>query len=147
MRKVKVFSPTNIALAKYWGKRDPTLNLPANSSLSVTLADFGSETEVVFDSRFKKDVFILNGKEIPGSRVKPGMTRWERILNILRDLKKEKVYAQVTSFNNFPTAAGLASSASGMSALTLAGAKALELDLSKEKLSHISRLGSGSSCR
>jgi len=142
-RKARVFSPSNIALAKYWGKRDKTLNLPTNGSLSATLQDFGSFTTVEFDPSFKTDVLVLNGTVEPLEKA----TKVTRVLDELRALAGEKTRARVQSRNNFPTAAGLASSASGLSAVTLAAAHALTLDLTKDKLSEIARMGSGSACR
>ena len=139
----RAFSPTNIALAKYWGKRDTGLNLPTNSSLSATLKSYGSFTTVEFDSSFKMDRLILNGKEEPIEKI----GKIIRVLDDLRGLAGFGARARVQTMNNFPTAAGLASSASGLSALTFAGANALELSLETKKLSEIARKGSGSACR
>lgn len=136
----RVFSPSNIALAKYWGKRDVALNLPTNGSISVTLKGYGSFTTVEFDAGFASDRLILNGKEDKIGKVK-------RVLDEVRTLASSSLYARVQSYNNFPTAAGLASSASGLSAVTTAAAEALELSISKSKLSEIARKGSGSACR
>ncbi|HLD73795.1 MAG TPA: diphosphomevalonate decarboxylase [Bdellovibrionota bacterium] len=136
----RVFVPTNIALVKYWGKRDTKLNLPTHSSLSATLDKFGTYTTVEFLEDLIEDEFILNGKYIESPK-------GEVVLEHLRSLAKSGLHARIQSQNNIPTGAGLASSASGLAALTLAAARALNLDLSKEKLSQISRLGSGSSCR
>ena len=136
----RVFAPTNIALVKYWGKRDVKLNLPTHSSLSATLDKFGTYTTVEFLENLTEDQFILNGNQISSTQ---GIV----VLDALRSLAQTKLYARVQSKNNIPTGAGLASSASGLAALTLAAARALNLDLSKEKLAQISRMGSGSSCR
>ncbi|MEW6055828.1 MAG: diphosphomevalonate decarboxylase [Bdellovibrionota bacterium] len=139
----RVFSPSNIALAKYWGKRDVKLNLPTNGSLSVTLKHYGSFTTVEFNAAFKSDELVLNGKlESPDKLLKV-----KRVLDEIRNSAGESRFARVQSFNNFPTAAGLASSASGLSAVTLAASHALKLDLSKKELSEIARKGSGSACR
>ena len=139
-RVARIFVPTNIALVKYWGKRDVTLNLPTHSSLSATLDKFGTYTTVEFLENLTKDQFILNGKHIESAK---GIV----VLNHLRTLSKTSMCARVQSKNNMPTGAGLASSASGLAALTLAAARVLKLDLSQEKLAQVSRLGSGSSCR
>ena len=139
--KAKAFAPTNIALAKYWGKRDIDLNLPANGSLSATLDHFGSTTSVEFNSSLTEDIFFLNGKADRST----GKVR--RVLDRLRKLSGHSKFAHVESSNNFPTGAGLASSASGLAALTVAGSQALGLDLSKTKLSEIARQGSGSASR
>jgi diphosphomevalonate decarboxylase len=139
------FAPTNIAFAKYWGKRDVELNLPVNSSISACLADYGTFTTVEFNKKFLADSVILNGTEsiLPLKKVK-------KVLDLLRShalVDTRNIFARVITENNFPTGAGLASSASGLCALTLAAAKALGLDLPLEKLSEVSRLGSGSSSR
>lgn len=138
----RVFSPINIALAKYWGKRDEQLNLPAMGSVSITLSEFGSFTTVEFHESFKQDRFILNGVEIPSCL--PGFIKIHRVLDELR-IGPNRV--RIQSMNNFPTAAGLASSASGLSAVTFGISEALGLGLDRSQLSSISRKGSGSSCR
>lgn len=140
---VRVFSPANIALAKYWGKRDLNLNLPLMGSISITLDNVGSFTTVEFDRNLEKDEFFLNKAQIHDAC----FNRVHETLSRLRALAQRSIYARVQSMNNFPTAAGLASSASGTSALVLAAAHALGLDLSLTKLSELARLGSGSACR
>lgn len=140
----RAFSPTNIALAKYWGKRDLNLNLPQNGSLSVTLDGLGSTTQVEFSSQTNEDHFFLNGVE---QFAPSALKKVKTVLDILRSRKGISLRARVESQNNFPTGAGLASSASGLSALTLAASAALNLNLSKENLSEIARFGSGSACR
>lgn len=142
-QSARVFSPSNIALAKYWGKRDVALNLPTNGSLSITLKGFGSFTTVEFDENFESDRLILNGAEETGGKI----SKVARVLDEVRALAGQSAHARVQSYNNFPTAAGLASSASGLSAVTLAAARALGVDSSLTKLSEIARKGSGSACR
>lgn len=139
----RVFSPSNIALAKYWGKRDLALNLPTNGSLSVTLKGFGSFTTVEFNDRFGSDRLLLNGKEESSGKT----SKVVRVLDEVRALSGMRARARVQSYNNFPTAAGLASSASGLSAVTFAAAQAAKLDAPMSKLSEIARKGSGSACR
>jgi diphosphomevalonate decarboxylase len=138
-----VFSPSNIALAKYWGKRDKALNLPTNGSLSATLEDFGSFTTVSFHPSFTEDRLFLNGEEATGGKL--GKVRV--VLDHVRALAGSTERALVQSANNFPTGAGLASSASGLSAVTLAAAAALGKDSDLTVLSAIARKGSGSACR
>lgn len=142
-RVARVFSPTNIALAKYWGKRHTALNLPTNSSLSATLADYGSFTTVAFHKDFPKDRLILNGAEQSGGKA----GKVFGVLCDLREIVECDDHAVVMSRNNFPTAAGLASSASGLSAVTFAAAHALGLGRDLTKLSEVARRGSGSACR
>ncbi|WP_449458304.1 diphosphomevalonate decarboxylase [Streptococcus suis] len=134
---------TNIALIKYWGKRDKELFLPMNSSLSLTLDAFYTDTKVVFDPELTADEFYLNGilqkeKEI---------LKISRFLDLFCEYIGERAFARVESLNFVPTAAGLASSASAFAALALATATALDLDLSPATLSTLARRGSGSSTR
>ena len=140
--KAKARAHTNIALIKYWGKRDEDLSLPMNSSLSLTLNKFFTETEVEFDSAFSEDVFFLNGEE--DSKTLPKISK---VLDLFRDIKCIKDRARVTSINKVPTAAGLASSASAFAALGAAANKASGLNLNNRELSTIVRRGSGSATR
>ena len=134
---------SNIALIKYWGKRDEERVLPYNNSLSVTLDQLYSETTVRFNPDLQSDVFILNGQ--PGTE--HDQMKVTNFLNHIRDLANVNDYAVVTSNNHVPTAQGLASSASGFAALATAAATALNLGLNAQQLSRIARQGSGSACR
>lgn len=134
---------SNIALIKYWGKRDETLMLPANSSVSMTLDAFYTTTTVSFESGLTQDAFFLNHRAATESE----RLKVSRFLNHARALAGTDKRAVVTSVNEVPTAAGLASSASGFAALAAAAAHALELDLDPSALSRLARLGSGSACR
>lgn len=134
---------TNIALIKYWGKRDKELFLPMNSSLSLTLDAFYTDTKVVFDDQLQADDFYLNQKRQSEKEIQ----KISRFLDLFREYKGESRFARVESLNLVPTAAGLASSASAFAALALATAQALQLDLSLEELSTFARRGSGSSTR
>lgn len=134
---------TNIALIKYWGKRDETLFLPTNSSISITLDQFYSTTTVQFCEYLSSDVFIFNNNlasEVETLKV-------SQFLEHVRNIASKKLFAFVTSMNKVPTAAGLASSASGYAALAAAATKALNLDLNERELSKLARQGSGSACR
>ena len=132
----------NIALIKYWGKRDVAENLPATGSISVTLDAFVTRTTVDFDARVDHDVLVLNDKETPSEQ-----PRLKACLDALRSLGDVNRPALVTTSNDFPTGAGLASSASGYAALVTAGAAALGLDLEDRRLLDIARIGSGSAPR
>ncbi|HHQ13876.1 MAG TPA: diphosphomevalonate decarboxylase [Chromatiales bacterium] len=132
----------NVALIKYWGKRDSALNLPAVDSLSITLGALQTTTRVSFDAGLDSDRLLLNGREQPAEQ-----PRLIACLDALRNLAGTHLHAQVESVNDFPTAAGLASSASGYAALVFAGAAALGLDTSDPKLADIARIGSGSAPR
>jgi diphosphomevalonate decarboxylase len=133
----------NIALVKYWGMRDPELGLPYNSSLSVTLDRFRTRTSVRFDSQLPSDRFVLNGIDT-GGRPLEAVTRF---LDRVRAMAGTRTAAEVESTNNFPTASGLASSASGFAALAGASTAAAGLRLSPRAISRLARLGSGSASR
>ena len=135
------FAPANIALCKYWGKRNAELNLPTASSLSISLGELGSR--VTLTPQGKADRFLLNGKLLaPESSF---VRRAAAFLDLFRPTPK--FYLEVNAQNNIPTAAGLASSASGFAALTLALDKLFSWHLERRKLSILARLGSGSACR
>ena len=140
--KAKARAYANIALIKYWGKRDEKLHLPMNSSLSLTLDKFYSETEVEFKKDLAEDHFYLDGFQDDKS-----LKRVSEFLDIFRKLAGKEARAIVKSVNYVPTAAGLASSASGFAALAAATNKAIGLDLDKTQLSRIARRGSGSASR
>jgi diphosphomevalonate decarboxylase len=133
----------NIAFIKYWGNRDQNLRLPENGSISMNLAELETRTRVTFDSSFPLDMFDLNGTRQTG----PALERVLKHVNLLRGLRGISTHAHILSENNFPTGAGIASSASGFAALTLATVSALGLELSEVDLSRLARRGSGSACR
>ena len=141
--KATATANANIALVKYWGKRDEKLILPTNSSISMTTDKMTTTTTVEFGKKYKSDIFVLNGKKISGKESK----NVQKHLGLIRKICKKKEKARVESTNNFPTAAGLASSASGFAALTLAATHALCVSFDKKHLSIIARQGSGSACR
>ena len=130
----------NIALVKYWGKRDARLNLPAAGSLSLTLAALVTETTVAFDPALAHDELVLDGAAAPADRVTP-------FLDLVREAARLSARARVTTRNDFPTASGLASSASGFAALAVAASRAAGLDLEPRELSILARRGSGSAAR
>ena len=133
----------NIALIKYWGDRDPRLRLPSNASISMNLASLFTRTSVSFDPAFQSDALVLNGRALKGQAV----SRVSVLLSQVRLLSGLRQYAQVTSENNFPTGAGIASSASAFAALALAASAAAGLSLDQKQLSRLARIGSGSACR
>ncbi|CCG83278.1 Diphosphomevalonate decarboxylase [Taphrina deformans PYCC 5710] len=150
-------APVNIAVVKYWGKRDPTLNLPTNSSISVTLSqdDLRAWTTASCSQDFPEDRMWLNGEE-------RSTTDDKRLLACLKELRSLRTRVEqedgtlpklsgmglhIASENNFPTAAGLASSAAGFAALVRAVADLYKLPSSRTELSRIARQGSGSACR
>lgn len=134
---------TNIALIKYWGKRDESFILPTNNSLSLTLDGFSTTTSVEFREDLSEDIFTLDDKRITGVEY----DRVRSFLDLIRNLSDKTLYADVHSINDVPTAAGFASSASGFAALAGAATRAMGLQLSDYELSRITRQGSGSACR
>ncbi|KAA1067526.1 diphosphomevalonate decarboxylase [Puccinia graminis f. sp. tritici] len=168
VKEITCSAPVNIAVIKYWGKRDKKLILPTNSSLSVTLDqhDLRSTTTArLLDPSHKngevgeeEDQLWLNGARQP-------IEKDSRLSNCLKELRKLKAQFElqdpkteaslpesrrpllIASENNFPTAAGLASSASGFAALVYTISKLYELPIEMTELSKIARQGSGSACR
>ena len=135
---------TNIALVKYWGKRDEALNLPATGSLSLTLDRLGTRTRVAFDGGDgARDRVTLDGA--PASE--KVASRVTAFLDRVRARAGISARATVVTDNSVPTASGLASSASGFAALALAATGAAGLALSPTELSVLARLGSGSAAR
>lgn len=133
----------NIALAKYWGKRSSSLNLPAVGSLSLTLAGMETRTSVAFRDDLDADRIELDGA--PASEAI--RRRISAFLDLIRQEGGTQRRALVRSSNDFPTGAGLASSASGFAALALSAATAAGLELSPNRLSELARRGSGSAPR
>ncbi len=143
MREAFASANSNIALAKYWGKRDEALNLPYTGSISITLAGLTSTARVAFDAERPCDRVILNGDLATGA---PALSV-TKFLDCVRQLAREQTTAEVEVRTNFPVAAGLASSASTFAALALASSAALGLSLSARQLSVLARRGSGSASR
>ncbi|XP_058971692.2 diphosphomevalonate decarboxylase [Pocillopora verrucosa] len=139
-------APVNIAIIKYWGKRNEQLILPLNSSLSVTLdkKELHSSTTVAVSEDFSEDCIWLNGRKHNIAE----MPRIQKCLATMRKLSHNESLKDccihICSQNNFPTAAGLASSAAGYSCLVFALSRLLQV---KGDLSRIARQGSGSACR
>jgi diphosphomevalonate decarboxylase len=133
----------NIALVKYWGMRDVALGLPWNSSLSVTLAGIATTTTVRFVPGQALDTLVLNHRPASGAPLESV----RRFLDRVRDAADVRDGADVSTFNNFPTASGLASSASGFAALAGAATAAAGLRSSPRGLSRLARFGSGSASR
>lgn len=130
---------SNIALIKYWGKRDSALNLPAVGSISITLDALYTETRCAWTNA-GSDSATLNGESTSVERI-------SRFLDLIRERAGISQRAEIVSHNNFPTGAGLASSASGFAALALAGTRAAGLEMSTRELSILARQGSGSAAR
>ncbi len=150
---------SNIAFIKYWGVVDAAmsgvggqppvadegLNIPLNNSISMTLADAHTTTTVAWEDSacLPDDTVVIDGVQLGG----PAAERVVAHLDRLRGLAGVSDRARVVSNNNFPMASGIASSASGFAALTVAGAAGLGLRLDATRLSAVARLGSGSASR
>lgn len=136
------FAPTNIALCKYWGKRDIELNLPMTSSLSVAVADRGAMTTISLNEQ-SLDRVILNGDEL--AKDSDFVRRVVDFLDLFRVGKGWHVDIDIKM--NIPVAAGLASSACGFASLTAALNDLFDWKLPLRDLSILARLGSGSAAR
>jgi diphosphomevalonate decarboxylase len=132
----------NIAFIKYWGNRDNTLRLPSNGSISMNLDGLFTRTTVTFNSS-QRDSLIINDHPVIGK----GLDRVSSILNLVRGMANINERAEVSSSNNFPAGAGIASSAAAFAALALASSHAAGLTLSEGQLSRLARRGSGSASR
>lgn len=142
-RACTALAHSNIALAKYWGKRDVVRNLPDVPSLSMTLAALCTITSVRFDPTATEDQFVLNGRaQLPAASAKV-----RAMLDWVRARAAFQYRAVVESSNDFPTASGLASSASGFAALALASTAAAGLQLTRAELSKLARSASVSAGR
>ena len=134
---------SNIAFIKYWGNRDETLRLPANGSISMNLGGLETRTSVTFSGNSQKNSLTINDKPVTG----PGLKRVDDFLDLVRQMAGINICAEVISEINFPTGAGIASSAAAFAALALAATKAAGLELREADLSRLARRGSGSACR
>ncbi len=158
-RKATCRAGSNIAFIKYWGGaevatvqagdqppvRGEGLNIPLNNSISMTLADAHTTTTVAWEdsANLPEDTVAIDGVQLKGSAAERVVAHLDR----LRALAGVSDKARVVSRNNFPMASGIASSASGFAALTVAGAAALGLRLDATRLSAVARRGSGSASR
>lgn len=131
---------TNIALTKYWGKKDDYLNLATTSSIGLTLDKFFSQTTVKFSPEQTQDQLIINGQQMVSDK-------FNTYMNKLRDKYGFDLFVSADSTNNMPLAAGFASSASAYAAMALAINSALDFGLDSQELSEMARLGSGSASR
>jgi diphosphomevalonate decarboxylase len=141
-KRATAIAHPNIALVKYWGKADIEGNMPAVNSLSITLDGLTTTTTVTFDPRLDRDTFLLAGREAPKMA-----ERVSACLDRMRSRADEREFARVESDNDFPTAAGLASSASGFAALVVAADAALATEIERAELADLARQASGSAAR
>lgn len=144
MKKYRAKAHANIALIKYWGKENEKLIIPNNNSLSMTLENLYTITEVNFiDEKSQSDVFYLDGKLQDEKETE----KISKYIDHFRKLSGSDKKVEVHSYNHVPTAAGLASSASGYAALAGALNRLFDINYDKENLSKMARLGSGSASR
>jgi len=139
--QASAYAPSNIALSKYWGKREASFNLPVTGSVSISLAEHGTRTGLrVIDA--PQHQVTLNGEEVDANQgFATKISQWlDRVL-------PSHLKLRVDTHNTVPTAAGLASSASGFAALTLATNSLMGWHLPESQLSALARLGSGSASR
>ena len=144
-----VKSYANIAIIKYWGKKDPIKMIPATSSISLTLENLFTETEISFITREEaiektgqaSDLLYINGELQNEEQIK----KITKVVNLFRDDRNQLVKIDTT--NNMPTEAGLSSSSSGLSAAIKACNRLFDKNLSREELAQISKFASGSSSR
>lgn len=133
----------NIALIKYWGNLDDEWNIPANSSLSMTLGKLRTQVRLVADPQLDGDLLIMDGVISP-----PGaQERVSQFLDRIRQLSGKTLFCRIESSSNFPRGSGIASSAAAFAALALASARVFGLSTDPQEVSRLARLGSGSACR
>lgn len=142
MKKTTVRASSDIALVKYWGKKDAILRLPENGSISIILDGLDTVTTVEFDDIYSSDSVTIQGESEEGEA-----ERVVKHLDRIRTLAGKKVYARIVSQNTFPKGTGLSSSGSGFAALTAAATAALGLSLTQKEMSILARQGSGTACR
>ncbi len=147
--KASAIANANIALVKYWGKRNKELMLPQTGSVSMTTEGLNAHTTVEFSPKYREDALVLNGRKY-GRGEEEYDDYVGLFLKVVRETYPDKakgLKARIVSNNNFPTAAGLASSAAGFAALAAAVNEALGLGLGDRELSMLARRGSGSAAR
>ncbi|MEM6733985.1 MAG: diphosphomevalonate decarboxylase [Myxococcota bacterium] len=140
---VTAVAHSNIALAKYWGKRQVQGNLPAVGSLSMTLSGLYTRTSVRLNPSLNQHTIWVVDAEAPNAFAE----RSKHFIDTVRQMVDSDAYVEVRTENTFPTGAGLASSASGFAALALATTEAYGVKLSPRELSGLARTGSGSASR
>jgi diphosphomevalonate decarboxylase len=134
------FCPSNIALVKYWGKRNLEFNLPTHSSISISLANKGATCTINISDN---DTVIVNNNNL--DKTSQHYTRIINFIDLLTPTDREKLTVTLTV--NIPIAAGLASSACIFASITKAIAGAYDWKLDNSSLSKLARMGSGSASR
>ncbi|VDK78328.1 unnamed protein product [Litomosoides sigmodontis] len=155
VREVKVIAPINIALVKYWGKRNEDLMLPLNDSISLSVNDVCAKTIVRIGSSIKTDSVSINGANICFSK-NPGFLRcFKEVRRLIRKRsiaseiksRKQDYFSkfEIVSETSFPIQAGLASSAAGFAAIAYGLGYIYQLTIND--IIRVARMGSGSACR
>lgn len=147
----QAFAPANIALCKYWGKRDETLNLPLTNSLSISLGQYGALTKISEINQSQDSIWV-NGEEWTHTDKQQQTSQehnfCQRLVTFLDLFRRTpQTHFKIETELNIPIAAGLASSACGFAALVKALADLYHWNLETQSLSILARLGSGSACR
>ncbi|MFH0898309.1 MAG: diphosphomevalonate decarboxylase [bacterium] len=142
MNSILVQTHANIALIKYWGKRNEKLFLPTKSSISVTISHLKTTTHITFNSE-NKDHILYNWH----NSTKKTIEKITQFLDLFRKKYSIDTHFTITTNNEFPTGAGLASSSSGFAALAIGLDALCALNLTKKEISILARQGSGSACR
>ena len=138
--RAKARAHPNIAVIKYWGKRDIERNLPAVGSISITLSDLYSDMALEVDSTLREDVLLVNGDE--------SRSMLARVSSCVDNVAgTDRPFVRISSDGNFPIAAGLASSASAFAALVVASNAAFDLNKSHDELVNLAGRASGSAAR
>ncbi len=143
LQKATAEAKSNIAFIKYWGNRDAAQRVPLNDSISMNLDHATTTTTVEFDARLNEDQIVLGDAEAQDAAARRVVAQLDRV----RARAKTETKTRVESRNSFPTGVGIASSASGFAALTLAATRAISLELNERELSILARQASGSACR
>lgn len=134
-------APANIAFIKYWGNKPG--NLPWSDTISFNLSRCTTRTIATWDPKLTQDSVIIDNQPVSDKT----LLRTVSFLNEIRTAYEIRHKAKVISHNNFPMGVGIASSASGFSALALAATAAAGLEIATPELSALARLGSGSASR
>jgi diphosphomevalonate decarboxylase len=141
--KATACANANIAFIKYWGNRDAALRIALNNSISMNIDHAATTTTVEFDAALNDDQVVIAGRDASEGQRARVVAHIDRV----RALCHQGARARVQSQNNFPMGAGIASSASGFAALSLAATRAAGMELGERELSMLARQGSGSACR
>jgi diphosphomevalonate decarboxylase len=142
MPKITIKASSDVALVKYWGKKDQSVRLPENGSVSMILQGLDTVTTVEWQPSLVKDEITIQGTQ--------DKTETQRVVAQLDRIRKQcniNLFAKVVSENTFPKGTGLSSSGSGFAALTYAATLAADLHLTEKELSILARQGSGTACR